>query len=36
MKSRGFSASRPTAAALAFRIVMIFGVAMAAIASARL
>jgi hypothetical protein len=35
MEPRGFSASRPTAAALAFRIVTILGVAMAAIASAR-
>jgi hypothetical protein len=35
MRPHGFSASRPTAAALAFRIVLILGVAMAAIASAR-
>jgi hypothetical protein len=35
MKPGGFSADRPTVAALAFRIVMILGVAMASIASAR-
>jgi hypothetical protein len=36
MRPEGFTVGRPTASVVAFRIVLILGVAMAAIASARL